>query len=84
MTSGTCADPEGFARGDPTLTIFYEGGKEERIQIALKVAIIGLPSKRHFNGVSLVGDCWPNICWLGSFVIFKGILTSIAKKPYIL
>ena len=22
-------------------------------------------------------------CWLGSFVIFQGIRTSIAKKPYI-
>ena len=22
-------------------------------------------------------------CWLSSFVIFQGILTSIAKKPYI-
>ena len=28
--------------------------------------------------------CWPNIeCWLGSFVIFQRIQTSIAKKPYI-
>ena len=27
---------------------------------------------------------WPNIeCWLSSFVIFKGIRTSNAKKPYI-
>ena len=27
--------------------------------------------------------CWPNIeCWLGSFVIFQGIWTSIAKIPY--
>ena len=27
---------------------------------------------------------WPNNeCWLGSFVIFQGIQTSIAKKPYI-
>ena len=24
-----------------------------------------------------------NECWLGSFVIFQGIRTSIAKKPYI-
>ena len=22
-------------------------------------------------------------CWLGSFVFFKGVRTSIAKKPYI-
>ena len=27
---------------------------------------------------------WPNKeCWLGSFVIFQGFRTSIAKKPYI-
>ena len=27
---------------------------------------------------------WPDIeCWLGSFVTFQGIRTSIAKKPYI-
>ena len=39
-----------------------------------------LPAKRHFNGVSLAGRCWPYIeCWLRSFVIFQGILTSIAK-----
>ena len=38
------------------------------------------PSKTPLNGVSLAGRCWPNIeCWLGSFVIFQGILTSIAK-----
>ena len=31
-----------------------------------------------------MGHHWPNIeCWLGSFVIFKGIETSIAKKPNI-
>ena len=35
------------------------------------------------NGVSLAGRSWPNIdCWLGSFVIFQGIRTSIAKEPY--
>ena len=34
--------------------------------------------------VSLACRCWPNIeCWLGGFVIFQGIRTSIAKKPYI-
>ena len=27
---------------------------------------------------------WPDIeCWLGSFVIFQGIRTTIAKKSYI-
>ena len=58
----------------------------EWIWIPLKYwAIMGLPAKRHFNGVSLACRWWPNIeCWLGSFVIFQGFRTSIAKKPYIL
>ena len=47
-------------------------------------AIIVSPAKRHLNGVSLAGRWRPiNECWLGSFVIFQGIRTSIAKKPYI-
>ena len=35
------------------------------------------------NGVSLAGQKWPNFehC-LGSLVIFQGIRTNIAKKPY--
>ena len=38
------------------------------------------PFKRCFAG----GPMMSNIeCWLGSFVIFQGIRTSIAKKPYI-
>ena len=46
--------------------------------------IIGLPAKRHLNGVSLACRWWPNIeCWPGSFVIFQGIRTGIAKKPSI-
>ena len=49
-----------------------------------KRAIIGPPAKPHLNGISLVSRWWPNIeCWLGSFVIFQGIGTSFAKKPYI-
>ena len=40
--------------------------------------------QRHLNGVSLAGRRWPNIeRWLGSFAIFQGIRTSIAKKAYI-
>ena len=36
------------------------------------------------NGVSLACRWWPIIeCWLGSFVFFQGIRTSIAKKHYI-
>ena len=40
-------------------------------------------SSYHLNGVSLACR-WLSIdCWLGSFLIFQGIRTSIAKKPYI-
>ena len=36
------------------------------------------------NAISLASRWWPYLkCWLGSLVIFKGIRTSIAKKPYI-
>ena len=39
----------------------------------------------HHQPASKTPFKWPNIeCWLGSFVIFQGTLTSIAKKPYIL
>ena len=49
-----------------------------------KRAIIGPPADRHLNGVSLAFLWWLNIeCWPGSFVIFQGIWTRIAKKPYI-
>ena len=38
----------------------------------------------YLNGVSLACRWWPNIeCWLGSFIVFQGIRTSIAKKSYI-
>ena len=44
----------------------------------------GQSSARQWNGVSVAGRWWPNIeCWFGSFVIFQGIRTNIAKKPYI-
>ena len=49
--------------------------------------IIGPPTKRHLNGVSLAGRWWPMMtlieCWLSNFVIFQDIQISIAKKPYI-
>ena len=45
---------------------------------------LGPPAKRHLNGISLACRWWHYIeCWLGSFVAFKGIRTSIAKKPFI-
>ena len=81
----TCVDPEIFIWGGPTSTVFWGGwwGKEE-FRYHYKWAIIGPPAKRHLNGVLLAGWWWLNIeCRLGSFVIFQGIWTSIAKIPYI-
>ena len=41
------------------------------------------PSSARQRNVSLVGRRWLNIeCWLGIFVFFQGIRTSIAKEPY--
>ena len=77
----TGADPESLVRGGPNVTFFlvYEKSKYHYMW-----DIIGPPAKRHWNGVSLTSRWWPNIeCWLGSFVIFQVIRSSIAKKPYI-
>ena len=67
----TCADPENFVRGVPTLTTFFfclvdEGWEKYHS----KRAINGPPAKRIE-------------CWLGSLMIFQVIWTRIAKKPYI-
>ena len=64
----SCTDPESVSEGSPnsTLTGF------------LWFLVMGERS-HHFNGVLLVGLWWPNI---SSFVIFKGIRTSISRKPY--
>ena len=68
-----------FRQRGPTLTFFFWWGERG----SKKRAIIGPPAKRHLNGVSLAGRWWPNMkCWLCSFVIFQGIHTSIAKKPF--
>ena len=61
--------------------LWEEGGSKYHY----KRAIIGPPAKRHLNGVSLACRWWPNIeCWLGSFKIFQGIRTSIARNPIFL
>ena len=78
----SCADPASFVRGGPNLKSFFFFLVDEGIHY--NWAIISPPAKRHLKGVSLVGRWWPNIeCWLSIFVIFQGIRTSIAKKPYI-
>ena len=59
-------------------SLWGEGGS----RCQYKQALIGSPAKRHWNGVSLACRWLPNIeFWLGSFVNFQGIPTSIAKKP---
>ena len=89
----SCVDPQSFVRGGPTWTtcffvrFFFWGGGGwggwSGKRYHFKRAIIGPPAKCHLNGVSLACQWWPNIeCWLGSFVIFQSIRTSIDKKPY--
>ena len=57
LTDATCADPESFARGGPTLTTFvFDEGKENPKSTSKKRAIIGSQAER----------------WIGSFVIFRG------------
>ena len=67
-----------------TLTTFFSWLGEGGPKYHYERVIIGPPAKRRLNGVSLACRSWPNIeCWLGSFMIFLGIRTSIVKKPYI-
>ena len=63
------ADPESFVRGCPTQNIFlvYKGKEDPNTTKSGS-------SSAHQR---------PNVeCWLGSFVIFHGIRTSIDKEPY--
>ena len=83
MAPQQCMDPKSFDRGGPTLTVFFFT-VDERNQIPRKAGLHWLASEMPLNGFSLAGQRWPNIeCWLGSLVIFQGIQTSIARKPYI-
>ena len=59
-------------------------GRDDPSKYHYKRAMIGLSAKRHLNGVWLACRQWPKIeFWLGSFVIFQGIRTRFAKKPYV-
>ena len=60
QTAPSCAYPESFVRGGPTMTTFFSvvdvGGRlrgEEPNTTTCKRAIIGPLAKRHLNGVSL-------------------------------
>ena len=71
-----CADQESFVNGGSTLTFFFflvDEGKEH-LNTTESGAIFGPPVKRTpFYNIE---------CWLGSFVIFHGIRTSINKETY--
>ena len=59
--------------------------RRERIQIPLKLGIVGPPAKCHLNGISLVCPWWPNIeCWLGRFVICRGSRPVLLRNPIFL
>ena len=65
-----------------TFFVFFSWWGEVGSKYHYKRVIIDPPAKRHLNGVSLACRRWPNIkLWLGSFGIFQGIRTSIARKP---
>ena len=71
----SCADPESFVRGGPTLTTFLiDEGRDDP-----NTTLIGpsLASQR-FAGVPMMAQHWMLV---GSFVIFQGIRTCIAKEP---
>ena len=82
---GAVNHADSFIRGGPNLITFFflfffddEWRKDQNTTISgSSSARQRKPLKWRFSGV-------PNIeCWIGSFVIFKGTRTSIAKKPYI-
>ena len=73
----TCADPESFVRGGPTLTtfffiFFFSSGDGERIQMPLTVGhhrpASETPFRWRFASVPLMAHPMIEL-WLGSFVI---------------
>ena len=73
----SCTDPRG-SNFDKGFLV------DERIKIPLSAGHHRPASETPFNAVSLAGWWVHKIkCWLDRFVIFQGIRTSIAKKPYI-
>ena len=78
----TCANPERFDRGGPTLTTLFFSLWGDISKYHYKRAIIGPPAKHHLNGATLACWWWPNIeCLLGSFEIFRGFRTVLLRSP---
>ena len=81
----TCADPESFVRGGPTLTTFFflsfyfdEGGGSE---YHYKRGIVGPPAKRHLVAFRWRVDDGPTLNAGLVAAIFQGIWICIARKP---
>ena len=72
----TCADPERFVRGGPNLTFSFKYILVDEGRGDPNTTISGPSSADDGATVNAGFDC--------SFVIFQGIQTRIAKKPYIL
>ena len=71
-----------LSEGGPTLT-FFKLMRGEGIQIPLLAGQHRPANETPFNGVFASEPMVTNDeCWHCSFVIFQGIRTSIAKKPY--
>ena len=69
----SCADPKRFGRGGPTLTTFL-------------FLLFLLDEKGEDSNTTKIGSSLArqrNANEIGSFVVFREIRTSIAKKPYI-
>ena len=76
--------PRRFCQRGSNSDLFLLDERRNDPNTTISGTIIGLPAKRHLNGVSLACRRWLNIeCWLRVFMIVHGIRISIAKKPYI-
>ena len=82
-TPELCADPESFDREDPTFFYKYILMRGGRIQIPLLVGLHRPASETPFKWGFTGAPMMPNVeCWLGNFVIFKGIRSSFAKSHH--
>ena len=64
---------------------FFLEGRDDPNKYHYKRALIGLPAKRHLNGVSLACRLWPKIeCWYGSLWFFNGSGPVLLRNPIFL
>ena len=77
----SCTDPESFFRGGSTILFLVNGEIQKPLKVGQHRPACKMPFKWCFPGVPMMAQHIE--CWLGSFVIFQGIRTSIAKNSYI-